>query len=791
MGRPTQSEGRSADGTLSDDHELELEPAYNTDDPDEPPLVWAVADAVQKLLDEKGDPGPAGRYDLATSLTRQLPTVVLYWQVLKLLDDARVKLLDGARREPGSANSVTLFLLLFPGEGRDNTGIKDLNDNVLGYTLSNEYLVRRQVTVLQLFGERGFFVVGQDYKTASVLATTATRQQFEEQLRLLDAELRRILLDEILPRAARDAEANQETERLRRVRKLENVLRRDPAYRFDLYYGVTGRITGKAPLDPFVLAHQQAVEAVFLLVTEALKGAGLARVIAKGRTVKTQPAKQFRSVRGDRGYDERGKQFQPDTLLRAARYAGAIKALMTTPVTRDDPTDYRNVYVDSVWTTAFLGSNGEPRGNPDVIRAVRKKRLERPPLRDGTSTVFTPQKELLELWVVVLNLLDFIKDFVLPEFRRELVIYHNDMLAAFLDVVEAGRPINWSRMERVLTHDLRQTSRVAVLGRASEFQFYSGAASYSERIFLGMDIRDLGVDALLLYEAANADIVKRRSSGLPLLERTLLASDPITERRRFTYDRVRATFRKYYDELLRTPVKRDDVRAAFGVGLALEAKLPSFAKCVQIMLGGDEVFVAAHPAFAPHLHQIVADLDRIRYGAGTLNMRAVVAFSRAPIAPPEEQRTKNKVAHQQALKVADRAGAPLKALEAAHRRIERLIEKLQANPDKQRHVAGFSEELATLRLRRVFARFNHGAPKLLSRLELSRLLVALRAESVGFAVSGVELVDFDGRPVDARTLEDKAKDVEARVRRVVGRDNVHIDPPPIKKPPKWVVDPEK
>ena len=39
---------------------------------------------------------------------------------------------------------MSLYVVLFPSEAKDNTGIKDLNDKVLGYQLNTKYIRRRQ-----------------------------------------------------------------------------------------------------------------------------------------------------------------------------------------------------------------------------------------------------------------------------------------------------------------------------------------------------------------------------------------------------------------------------------------------------------------------------------------------------------------------------------------------------------------------------------------------------------------------------------------------------------------------
>ncbi len=67
--------------------------------------------------------------------------------------------------------TATLYIILFPGEGKDNTGIKDLNDKVLGQWWAGEYMQRRYDAIASIFDAPGdaFAVVAQTYKTAFIL----------------------------------------------------------------------------------------------------------------------------------------------------------------------------------------------------------------------------------------------------------------------------------------------------------------------------------------------------------------------------------------------------------------------------------------------------------------------------------------------------------------------------------------------------------------------------------------------------------------------------------------------
>jgi hypothetical protein len=145
------------------------------------------------------------------------------------------------------------------------------------------------------------------------------------------------------------------------------------------------------------------------------------------------------------------------------------------------------------------------------------------------------------------------------------------------------------------------------------------------------------------------------------------------------------------------------------------------------------------------------------------------------------------------MKLADQAPNMLKQLERTHRRIERLIEKLEANPKKKDLAPQYRKELENLRLLKLFARVKHGKPKVLTAPQLNRLLRLFKAGNIRAAeeTGDFELVDFSGNVVKRDKLEKDAANLEEVVRRKVGLDNTHVDPPPVTKMPKllkWVLD---
>ena len=281
--------------------------------------------------------------------------------------------------------------------------------------------------------------------------------------------------------------------------------------------------------------------------------------------------------------------------------------------------------------------------------------------------------------------------------------------------------------------------------------------------------------------------------GEKLMEETFRASDLITRQRRVTYDTVVKTFLYYYKRLLGGNGKTEALEA-FGHGIGPLGTLPDFDKTTQFMLGGDEIFVAADPRYTKFIPDIIDALDGATFENKPLNLRTAVTFSSAErVTGPPEQKRKNQEAHDQAMQLAGAGPGPLKEFERTHRRIEMLIEKLQANPKKEKQAPAFTKDLAKLPLTRVYAQIKYRRAKRLADQEFARLLRLLREGTPAQAGGSidVEFVDFDGKVVDGVKLTTDAAALEKKVRDAVGWDNRHVDGPPMTKMPKiikWLED---
>jgi Subtilase family len=758
------SDGRSADSALIFEDDPEDRDPGLTGDPDDERLaiVWARSDALRALLKNRHDTDEDDRLVLKASLIRQLPMLWLYWQ-MHVFQTA-------LKHNSSPSKTVTLFFLLFPGEARDNTGIKDLNDNVFGQWWNGIYQQKRYDAIAKIFDDKRFAVAAQTYKTAFIATYEGTRKDFVKKLVELDEALRVALLD-TLQRAYDDDKTSENQKKA--ISALSKKLSKK-GYRFDFFFGMK-------TLEP---KSDSRLTNVYLLVTEALKGAALARFAAKSQTLNTRSIKKLAQQPGlspdSKALDPRGKEYDWNDFLKCSNLAETIKGMVLKSQVPDVTVEMNSIYVDTVWTFAFIEYKNLYWGNPDVIRDVRKKKLERAPLSGGNVTYsFNLQRDILELWLVVLNMLDFVKAFESAEFGGKLVNYHDTGLQSFLELGHPDSRLDWDKLEYVLTHDSRLRESIAVFDTTSEYQFYAAVSDHQQRIFFSMDIRDLGVALMLLYEYSNREVSHRRYSDLDLMNETFRATDPIDMRRRVTYDTVLGIFRKYYDRLVKNDAGAHHA-AAQAFGESVDTTLGSFAAAVQIMLGGDEIYVATHPLFARDVSAIIGEID-------PLDLRASVAFSNATQVARDKQRETNQKSHQRAMRHVELAPAVLKRLERTHRRIERLIEMIESNPKKAPRGAGYREELARLPLRKLYARWRiDWPPASMGKEARAKAYEALMSGEGCEGDDAVELVDFAAGVVDRKKLEDEAKNLEDKVRRDVGADNVQIHAPPIVKAPKWV-----
>lgn len=778
-----------------------LEPTYLADNQQTAP-IWAESQLLRELL-ERGRrgvaPSPGELRDLRNAVLRQLPSLGLYRELSVLRQGPMGAAGKDDNKKVGIGGAIGLYVLVFPGEAKDNTGIKDLNDNVLGYELNSEWIAMRQKAVTEVFWQPDstpapkWVTVGQDYKTAYVLPLGKTAKDFAADLVDFDRKLKAYLLP-ILDKAEADARKKNDDKRQKAIGDLRKRLNKKDVYRFPYLYGYAEQ----------PLMAGTTIALTLRLITEALKAAAVARWDEKRDDLGERPvklvAKSVSIGKTPRGEDDRGRAFDVGTFLDVFRTADRIKDTVRKQSDANLNVNYNITYVNTVWISVFVIYRRKPYANPDVVRDIRKKQVTEPPLGKGVKVAFKATVEFVELWLVTLNMIDFVAGFLAKEFPDQLATYHALARSIFSTLVEPDPPstkppaIDWDRLIRFLTYDMSQKIKRSVLGATSEFTFYAYASDWMDQIFVALDIRDLGVELMTHYEIANEIIVDDKLRDTKLMQATFMAGDLTVERKRVTYDAVVAVFRDYYKKLL----------SASGAGAAQDlfspapletTRLPDFDQSIQVMLGGDEVFVAAHPFYAQHIPAIISDINAQTSRGNPLNLRAGVGLSsaertpgrRVPQNPTDEQRKANQKAHDGAIRAASATHKVLKSLERLHRRIELLIYKLENN-DKKAHLApDHRTALDDLGLMRLYAqaRNNVGADK--KGTFAANLLKMLNAVDVAGLTrsSDFDLIDYTGKKVVLESLVKKAEALAAQVAKDVGMDNYYFEVPYITQMPKW------
>ena len=162
-----------------------------------------------------------------------------------------------------------------------------------------------------------------------------------------------------------------------------------------------------------------------------MRRSGSARFAAKVKSLNKWYVQRLAKGRGqppEQGHDPRGREFHTANFLKALKTADDIKQLAAAKPHRDQPPDFYAIFVNKVWITTFLPYHARFFGNPDMVRDVRKRLLERPTIWEGIKYDFEVQRELLELWLVALNMLDFVKDFVSAEYPSAVRTHHTEGL---------------------------------------------------------------------------------------------------------------------------------------------------------------------------------------------------------------------------------------------------------------------------------------------------------------------------------------------------------------------------
>ncbi len=637
----------------------------------EVPERWLHSDTTRLAVRSVNDTDPSlrrgARESLATGVSRQVPDFDLFREAM-----SREKAIN------------VILLLVFPGSTADNTGTKDLNDKVLGYSLTSEYIRKRNAAIDAVFEAEGFVMIDQDFKSSGFVPTAEAsrhlldagqaqkkrsreyRERFDRGLSALDGRLRDLLLDILQNRFDEIDETHREAARTLRDRLLE-----DADHRFDVTYGMAnpaGRgATSQDIYPPLLLAKLNASKASYTarrrdLIDSLLPG-----------------------WHGS-DFDRRGYAFDPATYQRLSVKAGEI---------RDEIRRHLDgqITVDGVRARVFVRVRGKLTPNRHVMRDARKGKIKPPdpsPEKD--------QLERIEGYRAIVNTMDVFESFLSGELDGEKAGQLRRATRLHEKLGRMDTDIGRGELSRVLDVDVRM-ERIALANRTSEYLFFTEAADHRHRVIVGLDIRDLGVDALIEYARAVDRVAEK--PGTSLLAVTLEANDPILAMKRHAVDLIVDAYGKMASKLLAAdvgwlhdaaePYNRAWAEAyGYAGGFDILADPLDRSESPNYLIGGDEVILALPPAFLPLIPEF---LGRVCPPSAT-NTRGAVVFSDAghpPDADPAVQRRLNQHAHATALTAADKGPDILKDLERDHWRLGRKIEKIDDDAErreKQRRLAG-------------------------------------------------------------------------------------------------------
>jgi hypothetical protein len=498
---------------------------------------WRSAEQQEtevKTLKDGGKLDPAGREHLATELRRQVPDIGL---------------VDAVR----AGDAKTVLSVVVPGGGE--TGIKAMNDEMIGYGLNSSQLIPERNTIIKAAFERqGFHVIDQGYKMTTLVSNkpaSETAPAIKAALAEVDLKMKP-LLTRVLGEGIAHFQAEQQKlppkdpnralidARIDKMTKLRAKIAANESYHFDFQLGAAEIKGGKNASYGDILAAEM----------DASKGAIMARdgAVAAGPT--TGDARAIVYSQAD------FIAFCKDTIVIKDRLVG-----------RQLPYDQHQVRV--------LDGNGNI--NHDLLRAIRKDSYKEPLTPEQQQTL-----DELKQYITRVNSFDYVKHFTGDEVRTQgAAVEETRALIKKLEGKESIDPDTVAKIDKILSGGIPQA------GAASEAQFYNRAAKLSKRTVLNADIKDMGLDLFDGYARTMDAVGRGRAQNLDRASAS--ASDGIVEYKRKAADE----FARYYkDELL--PKARENAKQLDRQDLV--SALASEGE-PTMLLGGDEITVSLSGAF--------------------------------------------------------------------------------------------------------------------------------------------------------------------------------------------------
>jgi len=576
--------------------------------------AWKDAAKSDKALADLGGEATTGKVDaaardqLVADIRRQVPDLALTQAVM-----------DGA--------SVVVNLIM-PGGGL--TGIKTMNDQLVGYRINSEKILpARDALIQQVFGHFGLNLVEQSYKTAT-LASSLTIEQLQPVMQAamhqIDAGMRPILrtaLQEGITfwqeQAHKAKEGSDErAEADKRLKKMrETVAKITDDFVFDFQFGLA-KIESGGQGD----AYQRALDAKMNATRAALMGRDHGNGLSGTEL-------------GNAG-DPRGGVYDEKAFVNFCKEGEAIK---------DGIIAGGNLITvkhgDQTHSMMLFTGDGSP--NRDVMRDVRKGKISDDMLGNANERALLAQ---FKRYFDHINAFDYFKSFTRGENDEA-----GQRVAKALEMVkklQEGKSVEPTEVKKLTTENLAGEVNPQA-GETSEMEFYNKSAHLHDRLLINADIKDLGLDLMEGYAKAE----ERVADGADVKRTGLAASDNLLRFKRNAVDQMR----QFYGEVLDRAIADAKKNHNAGLAKALEGERePLF------LLGGDEITLSLHHGLQPYVGEIAAKLAQA---------------ARARVAVTDTGHGSNAVeAHKKALQAADPAHGILKEYETAERELRSLVSEI-------------------------------------------------------------------------------------------------------------------
>ncbi len=497
------------------------------------------AEERQALVD--GKPlDAAQREHLEAELRRQVPDI---------------RLMDAVQNR----GAKTVLSVLVPGGGE--TGIKAMNDDMIGYSMNSGTLIpARNRIISDAFSRQGFEIVDQGYKMTT-LTTTMPAEQTAGKIRLALVEIDQGMKP-LLIKALGDGIAHVTFEksqlppkdpnypvletRISKMTALRTKIAGNENFHYDFQVGES-EIAGAGP------GQKPDYSAVLAAEMDASKAAIMARdkTVESGRT---------------EGTDQRAMVYSKATFITFCKETVALKAKLAGA---ELPYEGRMVRV-------FIADQI----NHDLLRSIRKQSYK--------EKLSGKQPDILKdlgQYITRVNSFDYVKQFTGDEVGNQGAEVTET--AALIKKLQSGEPIDHDTAQKI-DQVLRGTNGIAQQDAGSEAQYFAKAAKLQNRIVLNADIKDMGLDLFDGYAKTMDNVGSGKTSNLDAASAS--ASDPIVEFKRHASE----DFVRYYKTELMTKARkiatpREDGRVLLDA-LDLEAE-------PVLLLGGDEVTVSLGSVF--------------------------------------------------------------------------------------------------------------------------------------------------------------------------------------------------